>query len=62
MKELIIQSIKWYFASWTNWTMLTVLLLIVCRMLRNFHLVKHEHVYNITQNLKMEDGEVNGKS
>lgn len=54
MKELIIASIKWYFASWTNWTMLTVLLLIVSRMLRNFHLVKHEHTYNITQNLKME--------
>ena len=54
MIELIIQAIKWYFASWTNWTMLTVVLLIVSRMLRNFHLIKHEHTYHITQNFKME--------
>lgn len=58
MKDLFIQAIKWYFASWQNWIMLTVLLLIFSRMLRNFHLIKHEHTYNITQNLKMEsDGD-----
>ena len=52
MKELIITSIKWYFASWQNWTMLTVLLLIVNRMMKNFHLIKHEHHYDITQGKK----------
>ena len=60
MIELIIQAIKWKFASWTKWTMLTDELLIVSRMLRNFHLVKHEHTYNIKYATK--DGEVNDKS
>ena len=57
MKELIVASIKWYFSSWQNWTMLTVLLLILSRMLKNFHLVKHEHTYYVTQNFKGSDGD-----